>query len=127
MMPRKYKNGSYAEWSLSYKRRLGKLTGMAKHRAKTKQLPYDIDKEYLWKLWEETEGCCALTGQPFDLASWGKHGQVNPRAPSVDRIAPSCGYVKGNVRLITYHMNVALSDFGVEEFETLVRAYQEVN
>lgn len=42
-----------------------------------------------------------------------KKGQVNPNAPSVDRIVPSLGYVQGNVRLITYHVNVALAEFGL--------------
>ena len=103
--------------------RLGKLCAMAKNRAKTKQIPFDIDVEFLLGLWEENLGCCALTGQEFDLVSWGTKSQVNPRSPSIDRIIPSLGYTKGNVRLITYHMNVALSDFGVEEFERLAKAY----
>ena len=100
---------------------------MAKNRAQTKQLSFDIDKQYLWKLWEENDGCCALTGQRFDLTKWGNRGQVSPQAPSLDRIKPSLGYTKGNVRLITYHMNISLSDFGVEEFERLIAAYKEVN
>lgn len=100
---------------------------MAKNRAASKKLPYDIDKEYLWQLWEINEGCCALTGQLFDLTNWGEKGQVNPQAPSVDRINPKLGYVKGNIRLITYHMNISLSDFGVEEFERLIAAFKEIN
>lgn len=110
-----------------YRRRLSKLCSMAKNRAQNKNLNFNITKEYLWYLWEEQEGCCALTGQEFDLTKWGQKGQVNPRAPSVDRIKPNLGYVEGNVRLITYHMNIALSDFGTKEFETLIAAYKEVN
>ena len=128
MKPRKYEiTDNYAEWSLDYKRRLAKLTQMAKHRAKVKELPYDIDKEHVRKLWEDSEGCCALTGQKLCLEKWGGKGQVHPQAPSLDRIEPKLGYVKGNVRLITYHMNISLSDFGVEEFENLIRNYREIN
>lgn len=114
-------------WSLDYKKRLSRLCSMAKNRANTKQVPFDIDTQYLIRLWEEQQGCCALTGQEFDLTNWGSYGQVNPRTPSVDRIIPKLGYTKGNIRLITYHMNIALSDFGVEEFENLVRNYRSVN
>lgn len=114
-------------WSLDYKKRLRRLCQMAKNRSKSKELEFNIDGDYLIKLWEENEGCCALTGQPFDLTNWGEHGQVNPNTPSVDRIIPKLGYVKGNVRLITYHMNIALSDFGVEQFEHLLRTYREFN
>lgn len=100
---------------------------MAKARARAKSLPFDIDQEHLIWLWEQTDGICRLTGQKFDLTKWGGKGQVNPRAPSVDRIIPSKGYVKGNVRLITYHMNVSLSDFGTKEFETLIECYNQRN
>lgn len=118
---------SYAEWSLDPRLRLQKLSYMAKNRAKMKNLEYDIDGDYLYSLWIEGNGCCALTGQSFDLTKWGGKGQVNPQAPSVDRIEPKLGYVKGNVRLITYHMNIALSDFGTDEFERLIRNYMEIN
>jgi len=118
---------SWTTWSLDYTRRLKRLSHMAKNRAANKNLPFDIDGEYLIKLWHESEGCCALTGRVFDLNSWGTKGQVNPDAPSVDRIVPSLGYVRGNVRLITYHMNISLSDFGTEIFEQLLKSYREFN
>lgn len=116
---------NYGSWSLNYKRRLSKLCYMAKNRAQSKNLPFNLDKEYLIKLWEENDGCCALTGLQLDLNPYGKKGQVNPQAPSVDRIIPSLGYIKGNIRLITYHMNVSLSEFGIEEFEKLIKHYKE--
>ena len=117
----------WSQWSLDYKKRLTRLCYMAKNRARNKKLAFNISPEYLIKLWEDQGGSCALTGQPLDLNQWGERGQVNPQAPSVDRIVPALGYVKGNVRLITYHMNIALSDFGIEEFENLIRHYRSVN
>lgn len=121
------KGRDFGSWSLNYKKRLKRLCQMAKNRATVKELVFDIDGEYLISLWDDNQGCCALTGQEFDLTPWGEKGQVNPQAPSVDRIKPKLGYIKGNVRLITYHMNISLSDFGTEEFERLLRAYQEFN
>ena len=98
---------------------------MAKNRAKKKNLVFNIDPEYLIKLWDTHSGKCQLTRQLFDLNSWGTHGQVNPCAPSIDRIQPNLGYTKGNIRLVTYHMNISLFDFGTNEFEKLIKAYQE--
>lgn len=117
----------YKVKSLEYKWRLGKLLAAAKNRARTKGLPFDLDLHHLITLWEENDGCCEVTGQPFDLGSWGNKGQVSPQAPSVDRIIPKLGYVKGNVRIITYHLNVALSDFGIEEFDKLIASYRSVS
>ena len=121
--PYKYIDG-YTE-RLNPKRRLKLLLGGAKHRALVKNLEFDIDYDYIQELWNKTDGHCYLTGQKFDLENWGSKRQVNPRAPSIDRIIPALGYVKGNVRLITYHMNVALTDFGVEEFQNLIERYKE--
>jgi hypothetical protein len=100
---------------------------MAKSRAKKKSLPFDIDAEYLLSLWKDQQGCCKLTGVKFDLTKWGTKGQVNPDAISVDRINPGLGYTKGNVRLVTYHMNISLSDFGIQEFERLIKNYKGAN
>jgi len=106
--------------------RLNKLLSMARYRADSKDVPFNIDLPHLINLWDENDGRCLLTNQEFDLTSWGEKGQVNPRTPSIDRIQPALGYTKGNVRLVTYHMNIALSDFGTEEFERLVRLYKGV-
>lgn len=110
--------------STEYKWRLGKLLAAAKNRARDKYLPFNLDLDYLISLWENNSGCCEVTGQQFDLESWGNKGQVSPQAPSIDRIVPKSGYIKGNVRIITYHLNVALSDFGIKEFEKLIASYR---
>lgn len=115
------KRAEYLDKSTDYRWRLNKLLAAAKNRAKEKNLPFDLDKQYLIDLWLENDGCCALTGQTLDLYPWGEKGQVSPQAPSIDRIIPKLGYTKGNVRIITYHLNVALSDFGFEEFERLAK------
>lgn len=94
---------------------------MAKNRAIEKQIPFNLDIDFLMSLWKETNGCCAITGQKFDLEQWGNKGQVSPQAVSIDRIKPQLGYIKGNVRLITYHLNIAISDFGLEELEKLCK------
>ncbi len=104
--------------------RLNKLLAMAKNRAKTKELPFNITLEYLEELWEEGSGHCALSGIPIELGR-SEFGKVHPYAPSIDREVPSLGYVKGNVRIVCYQMNVALSEFGLSQFEELVQRYTE--
>lgn len=106
--------------------RMYRLMHAARNRAKAKNLPYNITVEYLIKLWNENDGCCSLTGIPFKLDHSGTAGQVHPDAPSVDRIVPKLGYVEGNIRLVTYHMNVALAEWGIEGFERLALAYSRL-
>jgi hypothetical protein len=103
------------EWFLArfnVKRRLGSLAYAAKNRANAKNLPYNINTDFVIELWEEQGMQCPITGRMFDLESWGKKAQVNPDAPSIDRIDPTLGYVKGNVRLVTYSANVCLNEYG---------------
>jgi len=95
---------------------------MAENRAKTKDVPFDITPEYMLDLWNKTDGCCAVTGLTFDLDKSDK-GKVNPYAPSIDRIKPSLGYTRGNVRLICYQLNLAISEYGLDQFDNLVKAY----
>jgi hypothetical protein len=102
------------------------LAAMAKNRAKTKALAYDIDGSYLLELWNEQEGKCCISGEEFDL-SRPEDGIANWNAPSLDRVAPALGYTKGNVRLVCYQINAAMQHYGTEHFLKLckiVSAYQ---
>ncbi len=109
-------------WTQDPRWRLSKLLAATRNRSKTKILSNDLDLDFLTELWAKNEGRCVLTGKLFNLSAWGS-GRVHPDTPSIDRIIPSLGYVKGNVRLITYHMNMALSEFGTDRFEELAKAY----
>ena len=103
------------EWFLTrfnIRRRLGSLAYAAKNRAKTKGLPYNINTDFVIDLWEAQGMQCPVSGRMFDLESWGNKSQVNPDAPSIDRIDPSLGYIKGNIRLVTYLTNVCLNEYG---------------
>lgn len=113
------KEKGWAEISVRHHTRLSHLCAKARVRAKKHSLPCDIDTAHLLNLWAETGGRCVLTGRPFDLTAWGQRGHTGPNAPSLDRIVPALGYVKGNVRLIIMHMNYALASFGDDELRKL--------
>lgn len=107
------------------KSKLSLLLGGARFRSKKKDVPYDIDIDFLMDLWAETDGCCCLTGRKFILKPIGSDERCNADGPSLDRIVPALGYTRGNVRLITHLMNQALSDFGIEAFESTIKAYKK--
>lgn len=113
------KEKPWAEISIRHHTRLSFLCAKAKSRAKRHGLPHDIDTPYLLELWEETGGRCRLTGRRFNLDKWGAKNCTGPDAPSVDRIEPALGYVRGNVRLVTAHVNFALASFGEEALRRL--------
>jgi hypothetical protein len=71
---------------------------------------YDLDLTYLSNLWDEQGGICPITGYSLSLplGTHGWAGEAMTRRASLDRINPTQGYIRGNVRFISYTANIAL-------------------
>jgi hypothetical protein len=91
----------------------------ARARSKSKQLPFDLTEDYINYLWESQQGRCSLTNREFDLGPTERKYIPLPNTVSLDRIIPELGYTIGNVRLVVYHVNIALSDFGTDALKQL--------
>lgn len=113
---RKSAADKYKECYLSVEFRIKKLLNAARHRALRVKVPFDIDMVFLIELWNKQDGICPISRRKLDLSAWGAKGQVNPNGPSIDRISPKLGYARENVRFVTYHINVAISEYGLEAF-----------
>lgn len=85
---------------------MSQLTGRLRGKCRRANLPFDLDSPYLIELVEKQRNRCAITGRP--LVWKGTQGDefLSDRA-SIDRIKGPLGYVKGNVRFITYQANSA--------------------
>lgn len=116
------KKANHEKFMLQPEYRIRRLVGMAKNRAKTQGVHFDIDFDYMMSLWNQNEGRCEVTKIPLDLGK-SPLGKVNPYAPSFDKIVPDLGYIKGNVRIVCYQLNIAISEFGLEQFDELARRY----
>lgn len=97
-----------------YKYRCKRLLHSAKYRAKQIKVNFNLTTEYLISLWEEQNGCCAVSGRKFDLSKPDKGLCVKPNSPSLDRINSKKGYVEGNIRFVCYQVNTALNQYGEE-------------
>ena len=85
----------------------------ALQRARRDKLPFDIDIEYLKSI--KTDRCPI-----FDMElSWGKigegHKNMSENSPSLDKIKPEYGYIKGNVCIISNKANMIKHSVGYEE------------
>lgn len=77
-----------------------RLMQAAKKRAKKKNLPFDLDFEYLKSI---INFRCPVFRHRL---SWGKTvGYATANSPSLDRIIPELGYIKGNVMFISHLAN----------------------
>lgn len=85
-----------------------------KQRAKKMNLPFDITDADLI-----VPDSCPILGLKLEFAH-GKGPQEN--SPSVDRIRPKHGYVKGNVRIISHRANRLRSNRTLEEMRAQMQA-----
>lgn len=79
-----------------------------KARAKKKGVPFDIETSDVAPALER--GVCDMTGLPFTITA----GSRGAYSPSIDRIRPDLGYVKGNIRVILWALNAAFGPWGEE-------------
>jgi hypothetical protein len=91
-------------------------------RARKKEVPYDISLDYIKEMAREQGYCCALTGIPFFTYAQA-NSRIPPFVPSIDRIYPERGYVRGNVRLVCFAVNAMMLDWGEEVFRHVARQY----
>jgi hypothetical protein len=89
------------------------LCARAQRLSTLRGLPINLTPEYIERLFYKQESRCAVTGRKFSL-DWLDGSRTKPWAPSVDRIKPARGYMRSNVRLVTWAVNRAMSDAGSE-------------
>ena len=70
-------------------------------RARKNNLPFDIDISYLKSIAKQT---CPVFGIQLN---WGRNpnGSAKSNSPSLDKIIPEWGYIKGNVAIISHIAN----------------------
>jgi len=82
------------------------LLGLAKYRAKRDDLPFDI-------AWEDINipSICPILEIPLEKGV----GKVSYTSPTLDKIIPEQGYVKGNIQVISHKANVMKNNATPEE------------
>lgn len=83
----------------------------AKGRAKTRGIEFSIEFEDIPPMGEK----CPIFRVPFSSPEAGR----SPYSPSLDRIDPTKGYVKGNVWIVTYRANLIKNDGSLEEHQMI--------
>jgi len=98
----------------------GKMLTSARGRAGKKGLIFDIDHDYIRSI---IPSHCPVLGMPLEWSSQrGNGNRPLPNSPSLDRIDPSKGYIKGNVWIISYRANTIKSDASHEELKLVTEA-----
>ncbi len=97
-----------------------KMFNKARNRAKNKGLAFDIDVNYIRSI---IPTHCAVLGVKLEWSTHRGNGtNPLPNSPSLDRIDPTKGYIKGNVWIISHRANIIKSDASHEELKLVTEA-----
>lgn len=91
------------------------LLGSARWKSKKHGIPFNLDLEDI----VIPEFCPLL-----EIRLVRGSGKVHNQSPSLDRIDPNGGYVKGNVQVISWRANTLKRDASLEEMKLLVKNWE---
>ena len=89
--------------------RVNAIVQRAKQRAKKKNIPFDITSKDIY-----IPEFCPILGIKLN---WADKQGGNFDSPSLDKIIPSKGYVKGNIQIISKRANTIKGDASAEEIK----------
>jgi hypothetical protein len=90
------------------------LVNSSRHNAKRYGKEFDIDEDYILKLYEEQNHKCYWYGVLLEPSIIHKY----PAKPSLDRIDSKKGYVKGNVVISCMAANIGRNSCDAEIFQS---------
>ena len=97
------------------------LLTRVKSKCKRRGIPFDLSYDDI--IIPDT---CPILGIPLTFGNALKHASPTDNSPSLDRVIPSLGYVKGNVVVISQRANRIKNDSSLEELVKIVNYYQAV-
>jgi hypothetical protein len=106
---------SYATYlvGLNKENYIHNLVRTARRRAKSRERDFEIDYDFILNKYNEQLGICALSGINMTHTTMKGHCPTNI---SIDRIDSSLGYIKSNIQLICYQINIMKQVLGNKEF-----------
>ena len=92
----------------------------AKTRANKNNVPFDIDEDYIKKIWPK-HNICPI----FKIKLEQSNLYTGDQSPSLDRIIPKLGYVKGNVQIMSHKANRIKNNATFEELVIIGKYYEK--
>lgn len=96
--------------------RLQRTFWACKHRAKKSNVKFSITLQDLIDMFP-SDNLCPILKVPF---VWGTKNNKE-LSPSIDRMIPELGYIKGNIKFISYKANRIKNDSSIEILENLIK------
>jgi hypothetical protein len=102
-----------------HRRKINNTLSAARLRAKKQCIPFDLDTEYLLSIFPHNSKC-PVFGIELE---WDGNSR---NSPSLDRLTPELGYVRGNVMFISNYANMLKSMHTLDTLRTLLHFYESI-
>jgi len=96
-------------------------TAYLKNHSKIKNIIYNLDFDYLLKLWNDQNSLCYYTKIQM-LRTTRENNYQTWNTPSIDRKNPDLGYTKGNVVWCISSVNSFKQSLTEEEFNNMTKS-----
>jgi hypothetical protein len=83
------------------------------YAAKGRGIPFELGERFVYDLMEQTGFRCAVSGIAFSRTK-PDGANIDPWAPSIDRIDNRQGYLHDNVRIVAIAANLAMNRWGYD-------------
>lgn len=103
----------------------GQYLSVVRAGSRRREIPFEITAEYAWKVFQEQEGKCKLTGAPLKFYGYRERKRGFVQTASLDRIDSTKGYVEGNVQWVHKDVNLMKNHFTEERFREVCRQVVE--
>ena len=100
---------------------LKSLLSSIKSGAKNRNLDFEIDYNFIQKLWKNQKGLCYYTKVQMKLTA----RQKDPYQVSIDRINSNLGYTEENAVLCCQAINYMKNDYSLKDFNLFKNSLQE--
>lgn len=90
------------------------ILAKVKSRAKKNDVPFNLTIEDI-----VIPEFCPVLGLKLEFSREGRNGP-SANSPSIDRLNPDLGYVKGNISFISHKANAAKSSLTLDQLKSLV-------
>lgn len=94
------------------------LLSRVKSSAKKQNLPFDLTLDDI-----VVPTHCPVFGIPLEFGKTSDESTWRDNSPSLDRIVPDKGYVKGNVIVVSYRVNRIKNDSSMDELRAVADFY----
>lgn len=108
------------EYGKTFDGKIHALLAMSKFRAAKKKIAFNLDADYIKSIWTDT---CPVLGIPL---SRNISKSKKDDSPTLDKIIPTEGYVKGNVMIISGKANRIKTDASVDEICKVAEFYKNL-